>query len=165
MRYKTKQNLKFFGLIIILVVTIFAIFGLTNNVKVDEDKVEVKLQYEIGSLTSTGKYKESDKSLYTKELFECQGLKVQIDFDANVEYQIFFYDENENYLISTDRLTESFKEELPQNAHYARLVIYPVFDDNVKDPSISFLNVLFNKYSKQLKVFVDNIEEVEDENE
>ena len=133
-----------------------------SNDKIDDDKVEVKVTYNIGSLTTTGKYKESDKSLYTKDLFECEGLNIELDFDANIEYEIYFYDENEDFLICSDKLTDNFKDEIPTNAKYARLVIYPVFDDDVKNPHVSFVNVIFQTYSKQLKIFVDKVEEVDE---
>ena len=144
---------------LVIVALLAIIFGFTSSgSKVDKDgRVEVDLKYEVGSLNTTGKYAEAEDKLYTKTAFKCKGLTVKLDFDANVEYQIFFYDEDEYYISSTEKLDASYNDEVPENAVYARIVIYPEFGSDVSEPSIT----IFNKgdYTKQLLVKVYNNQE------
>lgn len=139
-------------LIIVLVLAllgggIFGIVKLADEGKLDSKKVS-DLAFSIGGLDGAGNYKNTDASIYTKNAFECQGLECTLDFDAEIWYQIYFYDQNNEFVHTTGKLTGAFvKESIPFFAKYARIVITPN-DDN----KVSTLEVL--KYAKQLKVNV-----------
>ena len=126
---------------------IFGIVKLADEGKLDSKKVS-DLAFSIGGLDGAGNYKNTDASIYTKNAFECQGLECTLDFDAEIWYQIYFYDQNNEFVHTTGKLTGAFvKDSVPFFAKYARIVITPNDDDKV-----STLEVL--KYAKQLNVKV-----------
>ena len=109
----------------------------------------IHLSYEVGGLTEDGKYLETKESIYTKDAFECQGLDVDLAFNNNVSYRVYFYDNDNNFLSSTDTLTENYDETTtPKYASYARIVVTPNDDDK-----ISWYEV--NGYAKQLEIEVN----------
>lgn len=115
-------------------------------------------EFSVGALDpETGKYVERKDAIYTPEAFSAQGLKITPDFEtADVEYQIFWYDENDRFLEASDVLTEGYSEQklLPT---YARIVIYPsTLDEDgmeIEDFKIRFYEV--RKIAKALTITVD----------
>lgn len=134
-----------------------AVVGLGALSKRDTDTIGASA-FSIGGLDSvTGKYVDRDDAIYTAKAFSAQGLTVTPDFEtADVEYQIFFYDENDRFLSATDVLTESYTEEklLPT---YARVVIYPSnLDDDgdvIEDFKVSRFDV--REIAKSVTITVD----------
>ena len=156
-----KEILKNIGLVLLIIAVLGFLFGIFSKQKADDDgRVEVKLSYEIGGLTEYGKYDEADDKLYS-EMFECKGLNVGLDFDANVEFEIYFYDEDEHFVSKIDKTSDSFKGDIPETASFARIVIYPTFEKGDEQK----VNLL-NKYSfiKQLtvKVYEDQSNDTEE---
>lgn len=126
---------------------IFGIVKLVDQGKFDTKKIS-NLAYGIGGLDGQGKYMNTDRSIYTKDAFECQGLNCTLAFDNDISYQIYFYDQNNEFVHTTGKLTGAFvQESVPFFAKYARIVITPN-DDN----KVSMLEVM--KYAKQLKTTV-----------
>ena len=129
-------------------------FGIASLVK--PDKVDNLLTYStlsitkfrVGGLDGNGNYMNTDQSIYTKDAFECQGLNCTLDFDNEISYQVYFYDQNNEFVHTTGKLTGAFvQDSVPFFAKYARIVITPN-DDN----KVSMLEVM--KYAKQLKTTV-----------
>lgn len=88
------------------------------------DSVDIRPSaFKIGGLNEEGKYEKRTDAIYTEKAFSCQGLKITPAFDAEVEYQIFFYDEDDRFLEATEVLTGAYSEErlLPS---YARVMIF-----------------------------------------
>ena len=140
---------------LIVVLILAAVGGGTAGIisLVDSDKFDTKnisdLSFGIGGLDSAGKYMSTDKSIYTKDAFECQGLSVSLEFDSEISYQIYFYDQNNDFVHTTGKLESAFvSDSIPFFAKYARIVITP--DD---DEKVTTLEVL--KYAKQLNVKVN----------
>ena len=127
--------------------TVGLISWTTSN---DFDKKDISsLAFSIGGLDGTGAYMDTNTSIYTKEAFECQGLNVTLDFDNMVEYEIYFYDQNNDFVHTTGTRTNAFVDtEMPFFAKYARVVVTPTEDDVV-----SALEV--NKYAKQINICVN----------
>ena len=128
------------------------VIALTRNTDKIDDALTYKsigwTKYGIGGLDPNGNYKSTDKSIYTKKAFECQGLNVTPEFDKDVSYEIFFYDQNNEFVHTTGRLTGAFVQDgVPFFAKYARIVITPNDDNKV---------TIFEKrgYAKQLNVTV-----------
>ena len=136
--------------------------------------------FEIGALSEVnGQYKEDKTAIYTKEAIECQGLKVKPEFDSDVTYQIFWYNEDELYLDCTQKTTlksAQFVGSTPELAKYARIVIFPSQLDEegkqIKDFKVSIfdiakiannLNITVNKEQeyKGINIF-ENLVEYED---
>ena len=86
--------------------------------------------FAIGAINEeTGVYMESKTSIYTKDVFECQGLVIEPDFEATGTYQVFYYGEYKTFLGATEPMkatagTYERGDEFPI-AKYARIVITP----------------------------------------
>lgn len=127
---------------------IVGILKLTDTGKLDTKTIS-STKFSVGGLDSNGKYMNTNTSIYTKEAFECQGLEVSLDFDNEIEYQIYFYDQNNDFVHTTGKLSgASVKDSVPFFAKYARIVVTPKNDDVV-----SKIEVL--KYARQLTVKVN----------
>ena len=127
---------------------IAGIVKLTDTGKLDTKTIS-STKFSVGGLDSNGKYMNTNASIYTKEAFECQGLEVSLDFDNEIEYQIYFYDQNNDFVHTTGKLSGAFvKDSVPFFAKYARIVVTPKNDEVV-----STLEVL--KYAGQLTVKVN----------
>ena len=128
--------------------------GVAGLIKLtDDDAFDTKnissLAFSVGGLDSTGAYMDTNKSIYTKEAFECQGLNITLDFDNMIEYKVYFYDQNNDFVHTTGTRTNAFVDtEVPFFAKYARIVVTPTEDDVV-----STLEV--NKYARQINVSVN----------
>ena len=86
---RRNKKLKKIGAIALCVCLMAGVFGGAMAL-FNRNNDELKLNYDIGGLTDDGAYVESDKTLYTKEAFECTDLTVRVEFDSNVKYQLFF---------------------------------------------------------------------------
>ena len=134
-----------------------AVVGLGAFAKRDTNTIGASA-FSIGGLDpDTGKYVDRADAIYTSEAFSAQGLSITPDFEtADVEYQIFFYDENDRFLEATEVLSESYTEQklLPT---YARIVIYPsTLDDEgnvIEDYKVSLFEI--RKIAKTLTITVD----------
>lgn len=86
--------------------------------------------FKKGALDKNGFYIESDTSIYTKDLIECQGLVIEPDFEANGDYQVFYYGSNKAFVGCTDKMdahTDGIYEkgDTYSYAKYCRIVISP----------------------------------------
>ena len=123
----------------------------------DEERVKVHPTFSVGGLNEEGKYIEDDGTIYTKEAFECQGLKIDLDFEKTICYEVYFYDENGNFLSSTEKTNENSKPVLPDGATHARIVITPDWEllevKNTKDRVVKWYEVA--KYANQVEIKVN----------
>lgn len=149
MKIRIKNKTKNILLIVFSCILIFgAIFGLVKLFGNEQETTKVSASaYSVGGLNTNGKYKESKESIYTKNPIGCQGLTTELNFDATVKYQIFFYGQEDNFLTSTNVLTTSYTG-CPKLAKFCRIVITPNDDKDIKWYEI-------RKYANQLKVTVD----------
>ncbi len=87
-------------------------------------------EFKKGALDSAGFYIESDTSIYTKDLIECQGLVIEPDFEATGKYQVFYYGENKAF-IGASALLDAHLDGMYEKgnnfafAKYCRIVISP----------------------------------------
>lgn len=86
--------------------------------------------FKKGALDSAGFYIESDTSIYTKDLIECQGLVIEPDFEATGNYQVFYYNTNKNFVGATELMDAHLdgvyeKGDTFAFAKYCRIVISP----------------------------------------
>lgn len=156
MRNKTKKTLKGIGLGVLGVATLIGAAATINHFKADEDGlVKVHLNYDIGGLDSNGEYEETEESIYTKKAFESQGLKVEVDFDSTINYEVFFYNQYGDFIKSTGVLEKNFDSDIPLNATHARIEITPQEDeDGVKWYEKSgYANQISVKVNKEQKNF------------
>ncbi len=125
---------------------VFAIFGAKGGTTLD---------FTIGGLTEIGTYEETNETLYTKEAIEIDdAFRVKLTFDSTIKYQVFFYDELDTFIESTEVYTASSNPIIPEGATHFRVEITPIWDAELKadERVISVFDI--HKYAKQLKVEV-----------
>lgn len=155
--YKTRKTIsQVLSIILVCALGFGAIFGISAlSKKLKEDMKVITPKFEVGGINAEGKGdKDMDGSVYTKESFECKGLEVKLDFDAKVTYQVFYYDKLDNYLSASSAYDESTELFVPSEAVYARIVVTPIWDDDVasEDRVCHWYDV--TKYSSQLEISV-----------
>lgn len=164
---KTKDLIFKIVSVVLVVATLVGIGALighfVSNKADDNGRVEIKLDYKVGGLTSYGKYQETKESIYTKEAFQCQGLLIEPQFDSTITYQVFFYDNLGNFVSSTSSMEGYYTDEIPTGSSYARIVITPKWDKDTKDDDRKINIFQVSKYSKQLTIKVNA--EQKDENQ
>lgn len=146
----------FVGIFIIL--GIFSIFSNTSSNSITDINIlddvsdmitnNSNLIYDYGALDSNGKFKETKKTLYTKDFIEMKPfdeLKCELDFENNINYELYFYDENEIFISST-KLNKNFNYTAKETIN-VKIVITPNLK---KDEEIKSYEK--NKYINQLKV-------------
>lgn len=156
MKFK-KKGKKILSTILILA-SILLIVGvittLTRRNKADDGFDLVKLNFERGTLDATGEYSETKGSIYTKDVFVCgTSVRVKIDFDSDVTYRIFFYDEDDEFIEASDEYDKTETVLAPEGAEYARILVIPEWDDIDVDKQI-IRSWKVRKYAKQLTVMV-----------
>lgn len=138
MSYKTRNILIKGGIILVsvlvVVLVISLIAGLVNRTD-DGDFSKVNVKWTVGGLDNQGAYlkKETD-SLVSDHIKLKEGLKVIVDFDKSVKYNIMFYDDNHIYLGAMDGgptysnkvLSRAEIEEIYANAEYFRITLIDV---------------------------------------
>ena len=148
---RTWKNILAIGMTVVL--GIGAIFGITRLAdKAKDTHKEISPVYAVGGLATDGKYVETKESIYTKDAFECQGLKITPDFESVVSYEVFFYNPNGQYVGTSGVQTEFYSFDGLMEVQYARIVITPNEDEEV-----SWYEV--NKYARQLTVEVNKEQE------
>ncbi len=132
--------------LLILALVVGAIFILRDCFTEDTLRT-ISVSYDVGSLsTVSGTYVEdSDNAIYTKDIFECKGLRVTPNFDGDITYKVFFYDQDGYFLFCTESLDRVYND-VPIIACYARVEITPNSDD-----SISW----FEKFTYSTKVKIE----------
>ena len=129
---KTKGIIKKVSLALAGVIAISAIgVGVAKLVEyTKEDLKTITPSFSVGNLGTDGKYVNDESTLYTKEAFQCDGLQIKLDFDNEIEYQIYFYDDLDNFVESTEVLSAAYSETVHDG--YARIVIMPTNDEDGK---------------------------------
>ena len=160
-KYKTKKNLT---RVLSIVLICLAVFGAACGIstmrgKGDDGKHTINPTFAVGGLNAQGKYFETDESIYTAKAFECEGLEIKLRFDADITYQVFYYNELDNFVSCSTVYTKSAKAVAPNDAEYARLVVTPVWDSEVDLENRVCHWYDIYKYSSQIEVIVSDASE------
>ena len=155
--------------ITVIAVAVLAALGVTavsifnKNEKDEDGYIVADLNFDIGGLDAEGAYKDTDGSLYTKEAIEATSVKVSLEFDSNVHYQLYFYDEFDTFVSAGIELGKGSEAEVPEGATHFRLVLTPVWDSDVDkdDQKVTFLNR--SSFTKQITVSIIEPEIPEEE--
>lgn len=134
MRIKMNRKTKRILSIVLGFVLLFGAIALVVNlVKPKNDELkEIHPTFEVGGLDENGDFVDTKESLYTKKAIEYNELKVAIDFDANIQYQLFYYDEDDNFVSTSEVFTKGHTE-TSEETKYVRVLITPVYADDVED--------------------------------
>ena len=160
MKFKKKIPLKSVITIAVGILAIFLCAACVVSITGKDTESVSKLSFKIGGIsTETGEYVERKDTLYTYDLIECQGLSVTPDFNNTVEYQIFWYNEDEVYFDSTDIIKAKFVSDVPELARYCRIMVYPSKLDEdgktIKDFEVKFYEVQKYVSDLNMKVYKD----------
>lgn len=142
--------------IVITIVVALLTFGVISGVATlfDSETKTVHPLFIVGGIDeTTGEHLETDGSIYTRDSFDCEGLAVELDFDAHVTYQVFYYDELDNFISASSVYEKGAELDIPENAVAARIVVTPVWAElNVEEDEqvIEWYDVA--KYANQLKI-------------
>lgn len=112
-----------------------------------------------GGLDSFGEHVITDQSIYTKEAFACEGLRIEPDFEFKGTYDVYYYNNDMGFVEARTGLTSVLDEDFPL-ADYARVVIHPDIESAAKEQGIkqsefkiSFYEV--RSYAKELTITVN----------
>ena len=139
-----------------------AAVGISSAVNNKEKKISATV-FARGAIDEEGQYVKSDRSIYTKDLIECQGLRIEPDFEATGTYQVFYYAQDKTFLGATELLdaaTDGIYNKLDafSIAKYCRVMITPDVPKDEdgyidEDFKIRFYNV--TKYAKEYSIYVN----------
>lgn len=161
--YKARKTIsRILSVVLLCALGIGAISGVSAlSEKLKDERKQIHPTFAVGSIDECGVYQENERSIYTKDLIECRGLRIEPDFEATGTYAIYYYNASKEFVgMDNDRYAEDGvyeNNEDFQNARYARIVITPDVPTDetgkkVKDFKIRFYEVA--KYAADYKFFV-----------
>lgn len=138
--------------LVLSVITFSAVFlGVSSNDTTDELN---RIDYALGTIdATTGKALDSKLAICTEDMNNIEGLEIEIVDEPTVTYQVFFYDEDKEYLSASESLSADYTAEtVPEGAKYFRIVITPL---EVDGEAVEINPLTMSKYTKQLTVTFD----------
>ena len=153
-----KKHIKIILPVVLAALILVGTVGLISASFSERDMLTISSsKFSRGALDSSGKYVESDRALYTSEMFGCHGLKITPNIEFQGTYDVYFYDVKGAFVSSETNLTDSFYYDYPSlSPMYARVVIYPELS---KNDSISRWEI--RSIAKQITVEVDRYQKAE----
>lgn len=144
---KTKQ-------IIIGVIIAVLLIGMAGTIWIMNSKIKTRdissYSYEVGILDNQGRAVEDNSALRSKDFITADGLTVTVSENASVTYQLYFYDEDKQFVEASETLTTDYTEAVAEGVAYVKIVITPTAD---KDGIVSNSEVV--PYADQIKVTVN----------
>ena len=120
---------KIISAVVVVVLLVGCVAGLATIFNTKTTDVS-DFNFKKGALDSAGFYTESDTSIYTKDLIECQGLVIEPDFEATGDYQVFYYGADKAFIGATELMDAHLDGMYTKGsdfafAKYCRIVISP----------------------------------------
>ena len=132
-----------FVLIAGVIVALTKIDGLTTTATLKASA------FSVGTINEDGEYEKDKGFIYTENYIKAQNIEVLIAEDADIQYRLFYYKDGEKdtkeFVSASDWLTTDFKEAVPSEAAYVRIVIEPLKVSEISNSQI-------RKFAKQLTV-------------
>lgn len=109
--------------------------GLITNFVMDENRVETKTigatSYQVAVYdVDTGKIDKEDTEHILSDMITVDGLTIKMSEDSNVEYTLHWFNEDKDYLSSSEAQTDDWAGTVPTDAKYVRIEIDPVKDED-----------------------------------
>lgn len=137
------------GAAITVGVLAFAGLAIQVNDMDKTDKLNATFGYEQGLLSATdGGEVKGTTSIRTKDFISLDGFKVDIKDDASVVYQLFFYNEDEEFISATEELSVDYdyaQASVVTDAEKVRIMVTPV-----NDPEVGLTEIV--SYASELTV-------------
>ena len=132
MKYRTKKKTRNIFVIILSLLLVFGAVGACVSIFGVEKRDVFITEFAVGGVDAEGNYEKRNDTIYTKNLIECQGLEVEPNYDSDISYQIFFYDNHKRFIESTEILTDIFNTPIA-TAKYCRIMVIPTPGDDVAE--------------------------------
>ena len=154
-RYSRKSNSSLISAILVIALVIGAV-GVFVSVDGKDSRTISSFAFSKGDIDSSGKVKDSDTSIYTTDMFACQGLTIEVDFETSLKYAVYYYRQDGSFIGKTELLNSLYeKGEDYVNAKYARIVVYPT----LKNEKIRFWEI--SSYAKAISITVSKNQKFE----
>ena len=121
-RWNLRRILSLVLAVLMIAGVVAGIAALTTHLTADKEEVDA--DFERGGINEKGIQFETDGSMYSK-LFAAQGLEIELDFDAHLKYQIFWYYANNGKFNYCTEITTLGGAWYAPAGCYARIVITP----------------------------------------
>ena len=130
MKRKTKNSIAAILVLMLLAGILAFVFSATSS-----ETKNISPSFSTGSLDSnTGKPIEGKTTLYTKELFECQGLTIQPNYNYYCSFEVYYYREDKSFIGKTTTFSDLYeKGSTFDNAKFARILLIPSLEDGKDD--------------------------------
>ena len=153
----TLRRILSLGLALLMIVgAVAGIAALTKRLTADQKTISPTFQ-RGGIDARTGIEIKTNSSLYS-EPFEAKGLAIELDFDAHLSYQIFWYKEDGTFLVAEPASTKNDSWYAPAYCK-ARIVITPLWNElDDDDGEISWYEVW--SYSSKITIRVDKDQDI-----
>ena len=173
MDYLAKNKLKKVGLallsLVVLGASVMGIANLANNLK-SEQKI-IHPAFNVGGLDTNGEHVDQDTTLYSNE-FLAQGLQIKLDFENDIKYQVYYYDEDSEFVKASDVMDGNYnvtKDTRMKDIEFtsARVLIIPQWTnvEATEDKTLEELQVVNwkNKHSfvNQMEIKVSRDQSVD----
>lgn len=141
-----------FAIVVTFLLALACLAGVIGlAVKLDRQTTTTTLggeAYSIGMIDETGAYKESTASIYTRKGISVEGLKCELQDEAKIKYQLFYYDKDGKFVSASSVFESDFDgSSVPEKAELVKIVITPTADE---DSKVSFTEIY--GYAGQLTV-------------
>ena len=153
-KFRFKRNWKSILCGVLVVVTLIGACAGLAAIFNNDTKTIGSSAFERGALDINGEYVETKQSLYTKEAFRCTGLRIEPDFEAQLTYDVFYFDENDNLINTKYDLKGVYDEDFPF-AYKARVVIHPNIPEGVDKNDFEIGLFEIYSYASKLTITVD----------
>lgn len=170
-KFNLKKNWKNILSAVLAGVLLFGAVSAAVGILNKDTKTISSTAFAVGGINDQGNYVESETSIYTKDMFECQGLSIEPDFEATGTYQVFYYDNNKNFVGATDELKAEDgvynKADTYVFAKYARIMITPAVptdDDGYIDEDFKIRFYEVAGYASDYTITVNKKQKFEVEN-
>lgn len=150
MRMSKMKSGVIIGALILVFVLIAGIFVKLGNM--ETNKTLGFASYAVGSLDDSGKYAESELSIYSKKFQKVNGVEITLKEDATISYVLYYYTEDETFISKSDVFTGNYDtSETPETAFYFKVVITP---NNVDGEAVKLSSINMIKYLNQIEITV-----------
>ena len=154
-RYIKKSNSSLISAILVIALVIGAV-GIFTSLSGKDTRTISSFAFSKGEIDSSGKVKNSNTAIYTTDMFACQGLTIEVDFETSLNYSVYYYRQDGSFIGKTELLNSSYeKGEDYVNAKYARIVVYPT----LKNEKIRFWEIF--SYAKAVTITVSKNQKFE----
>ena len=150
-KYKTNSKWRKILCVVLVIVALIGVAAIFSFVAKNDTKGISSSAFSRGDLDASGKHVKSDTSIYTKDAFDCVGLRVEPDFEFNGTYDVYYYDNDDRLLERILGLSGVYDED-HYFANRARIVIHPDLSAE-EDDTISYFGVF--KYARMVDITVN----------